>query len=68
MEDRLNESQKKYKEMEDRFNKLKEQVIPILKENGINNNKLVTKNNISKICNLLGTSINTTNNILQNYK
>ena len=30
--------------------------------------KFVTKNNVSKICNLLGTSVNTTNNILQNYK
>ena len=54
--------------MKEKFNALKEQVIPILKENGINNNKVVTKNNVSKICNLLGTSVNTTNNILQNYK
>ena len=64
----FNESKKKYKEMKEKFNALKEQVIPILKENGINNNKVVTKNNVSKICNLLGTSVNTTNNILQNYK
>ena len=64
----FNENQKKYQELEDRFNKLKDQVIPILKENGVNNNKIITKNNVSNICNLLGTSVNTTNNILQNYK
>ena len=38
------------------------------KENGENNNKIATKNNIRNICKLLGTSVNTTNNILQNYK
>ena len=64
----FNENQKKYQDLENRFNKLKEQVIPILKENGGNNNKIATKNNISNICKLLGTSVNTTNNILQNYK
>jgi hypothetical protein len=64
----FNENQKKYQELENRFNNLKEQVIPILKENGGNNNKIASKNNISNICNLLGTSVNTTNNILQNYK
>ena len=64
----FNENQKKYKELEDRFNKLREQVIPILKENGMNNNKIITKNKVNNICNLLGTSVNTTNNILQNYK
>ena len=57
------ENEKKYEELEDKFNNLKEQLIPILKENSGNN-----KNNLSKICNLLGTSVNTTNNILQNYK
>ena len=64
----FNENQKKYQDLENRFNKLKEQVIPILKENGGNNNKIATKNNIRNICKLLGTSVNTTNNILQNYK
>ena len=57
------ENQKKYEELEDKYNNLKEQLIPILKENSGNN-----KSNMSKICSLLGTSVNTTNNILQNYK
>ena len=48
-------------------NKLKEQVIPMLKENS-KNNIIGDKNNIHKICDLLGTSVNTTNNIIQNYK
>ena len=61
------ENQQKYEELEERFNKLKEQVIPMLKDNSKNNN-IGNKNNISKICDLLGTSVNTTNNILQNYK
>ena len=64
-----NEYQKKYEEIEDKFNKLKELVIPLLKDNiGNNNNKLASKDDINKICNLLGASVNTTNNILQNYE
>ena len=59
-----NETKKKYEELEDRFNKLKEQVVPLLKSNA---NPHVTKNKVSKICNLLGTSTNTTNNILDKY-
>ena len=59
-----NETKKKYEELEDRFNKLKEQVVPLLKSNA---NPNVTKNKVSKICNLLGTSTNTTNNILDKY-
>ena len=58
------ETKKKYAELEERFNNLKEQVVPILKSN----DKIdVTKNKVSKICNLLGTSVNTTNNILEKY-
>ena len=58
------ETKKKYEELEERFNNLKEQVVPILKSN----DKIdVTKNKVSKICNLLGTSVNTTNNILEKY-
>ena len=63
-----NEYQKKYEEIEDKFNKLKELVIPLLKEDIGNNNKLASKDDINKICNLLGASVNTTNNILQNYE
>ena len=63
----LKENQQKYEELEERFNKLKEQVIPMLKENS-KNNIIGDKNNIHKICDLLGTSVNTTNNIIQNYK
>ena len=63
-----NEYQKKYEEIEDKFNKLKELVIPLLKDNIGNNDKLASKDNINKICNLLGASVNTTNNILQNYE
>ena len=59
-----NETKKKYEELEERFNKLKEQVVPLLKSNA---NPNVTKNKVSKICNLLGTSTNTTNNILDKY-
>ena len=59
-----NETKKKYQELEERFNDLKEQVVPILKSNA---NINVTKNNASKICNLLGTSVNTTNNIMEKY-
>ena len=59
-----NETKQKYEELEERFNNLKEQVVPILKSNA---NKNITKNNVTKICNLLGTSVNTTNNILEKY-
>ena len=59
-----NETRQKYQELEERFNNLKEQVVPILKSNA---NKNITKNNVTKICNLLGTSVNTTNNILEKY-
>jgi chromosome segregation ATPase len=59
-----NETKQKYEELEQRFNNLKEQVVPILKSNA---NKNITKNNASKICNLLGTSVNTTNYILDKY-
>ena len=59
----FDENEKKYEELENKFNNLKEQLIPILKDNSGDN-----KNNLSKICNLLGTSVNTTNNILQNNK
>ena len=60
----FNENKQKYEELEERFNNLKEQVVPILKSNA---NKNITKNNVTKICNLLGTSTNTTNNILEKY-
>ena len=63
-----NEYQKKYEEIEDKFNKLKELVIPLLKEIIGNNSKLASKDDINKICNILGASVNTTNNILQNYE
>ena len=59
-----NETKQKYEELEERFNNLKEQVVPILT---LNVNKNITKNNVTKICNLLGTSVNTTNNILEKY-
>ena len=58
------ETKKKYQELEERFNSLKEQVIPMLKSNANTN---MTKNKASKLCNLLGTSVNTTNNIVEKY-
>ena len=60
------ETKKKYQELEERFNSLKEQVIPMLKSNA-NTNTNMTKNKASKLCNLLGTSVNTTNNIIEKY-
>ena len=63
-----NEYQKKYEEMKDKFNKLKEQIISLLKENLRNNDKIATKNNVTTVCELLCISVNTTNEILQNYK
>ena len=58
------ETKKKYEELAERFNNLKEQVVPILKSNA---NKNLNKNNVANICNLLGTSVNTTSNILEKY-
>ena len=59
-----NETKKKYEELEERFNNLKEQVIPLLKSSG---NINVTKNKATQLCELLGTSVNTTNNIMEKY-
>ena len=59
-----NETKKKFEELEERFNNLKEQVVPMLKSNG---NINLTKNKATQLCDLLGTSVNTTNNIIEKY-
>ena len=58
----LDENNKKYKELEDKFNKLKEYIIPIIQDDDGNQN--LTKSRISKIYNLIGININNTNNNL----
>ena len=60
----LDENNKKYKELEDKFNKLKEYIIPIIQDNGVSQN--LTESWVSEVCNLVGMNINNTNNNLQN--
>ena len=61
------EKMKNYQELEEKYNNLKEQVLFLLNSNDKNNIK-ISQNRINKICNLLNTSRNTNNIILEKFK